>query len=1170
MAHITPPLGNDFYFQPGQTLDLGTPKQRFEKNKQAIALAKELASFERTALPDELALLSHYVGWGDSRLASRVHELTDLLTEDELRFARGSTLNAHYTALPVIGAMWDAALQLGFGERPFRALDPSAGIGHFKSMTPVPLRGKVDWTEIELDGLTAQILKTLHPTSRIFNTGFEAANLPDGMFDLAISNVPFGDYGVFSKKLPKYLANPIHDFFFANTWSLLRPCGVLMYVTSRFTLDKKDDRVRSWLARRFDLLAAVRLPETAFEENAGTKVITDILIMQKRMEETEEFPIWVQTGVFKPDYRAATVNQYYLENPDMIIGVPSLDGRMYQSDGYTVLPAGLDLPAELSRTFKRVLKRLEPIALPAKEEAITVQFSDDNVISSRTPAMPVVASKLMEIHDAAKKLIRAETRGDLSNVTVLRANLNKLYDQFVDVYGPINKPQNLRYLKNSAEVHFLKSLEKYHAESDTAKKSDIFFKTVVRSVVKSEKLSASDALLVCLDHMGKVDIPFVASVAQTSQDQVIEELRGSIFLEPKSLTWQTSEQYLSGNMRVKLEQAKAAASFDARFQENVVALESVIPLTIDAGHIRAPLGAGWIPADVIGDFVKHLLKAGQYHITYIPALATWEIESENTAYIARNLLSAKWGTSKMNTLTLLDAGLNSRDVVVYDGFGKDRTVNTKETVAAQQKLLEIKEEFEKWLWSDAERSKHLVEIYNEEFNSVRNVRYDGSHLTTPGLNQSIRLRSNQKDAAWRIIQNSATLIGHEVGMGKTLTAIVAAMESKRLGFTKKAMLVVPNHTLSNWQIVMQTAYPGANILLPDPSDLAKGKRSEFMSRIATNNWDMILVPFSSFKLLPVSSDTLKDFYMQQIEELEEHLLELKGDKNGKRAVKEIEKALKRFQVKLETLSSFDKDNEGTITWEELGVDMLIVDEMHYAKNLYYSTKMSRIAGLSKSDSQRAFDMFVKFRWIIEHRGKVVGMTGTPVTNTIAEMFTMQRFFQLDTLKKLGLAQFDAWARQFALAEPGLEMTPDGSGFRINTRFRKFVNVPELMQLWLQIADMRRIDPVEIQRPDLFNNKPVKALSIAGKSLEDYVMKLAERAEKVRSGIVRPEQDNMLCITSDGRKAALDLSLVVPAPAGAPMPKIDDLAETVAEVWRLTAPTSGVQLIFCDLGVPKSK
>jgi N12 class adenine-specific DNA methylase len=1162
---------NDFYFQLGQPLDLGTPKQRFEKNKEAIQLAKELSSTGRNAMPEELELLSKYVGWGDSRLASLVHELSDLLTEDELRSVRGSTLNAHYTALPVIGAMWEAALQLGFGERPFRALDPSAGIGHFKSMTPESLREKVDWTEIELDGLTATILKALHPNSRVFNMGFEAANLPDGMFDLAISNVPFGDYGVFSKKLPKYLTNPIHDFFFANTWSLLRPGGVLMYITSRFTLDKKDDRVRKWLARRFDLLAAVRLPETAFEENAGTKVVTDILIMQKRIEETEEVPLWVNTGVFKPDYRAATVNQYYLEHPDMIIGVPSMDGRMYQSDGYTVLPAGMDLPAELSRIFKRVLTRLEPVASPKNEEAIPVHFSDDTVISSRTPAMPVVASKLMEIHDAAKKLIRAETRGDRSNVTVLKENLNRLYDQFVDLYGPINRPQNLRHLNlnGSAEVHFLKSLEKYHTESDTAKKSDIFFKTVVRSVVKSEKLSTSDALLVCLDQMGKVDIPFIASITKTSPDQVIEELRGSIFLEPQSLKWQTSEQYLSGNVRVKLHEAKAAASFDSRFQENVMALESVIPLTIEAGHIRAPLGAGWIPADVIGDFIKHLLKAGEYHVTYIPALATWEIESENTAYIARNLLSAKWGTSRMNTMSLLDAGLNSRDVVVYNGFGKDRTVNTKETVAAQQKLLEIKEEFEKWLWSDAERSKRLVEIYNEEFNSVRNVRYDGSHLTTPGLNQSIRLRSNQKDAAWRIIQNPATLIGHEVGMGKTLTAIVAAMESKRLGFTKKAMLVVPNHTLSNWQIVMQTAYPGANILLPDPSDLAKGKRSEFMSRIATNHWDMILVPFSSFKLLPVSSETLKDFYLEQIDELEEHLLDLKGDKNSKRAVKEIEKALKRFQVKLDTLSSFDKDDEETITWEELGVDMLIVDEMHGFKNLYYSTKMARIAGLSNSDSQRAFDMFVKFRWIIQHGGKVVGMTGTPVTNTIAEMFTMQRFFQLDTLKKLGLAQFDAWARQFALAEPGLEMTPDGSGFRMNTRFRKFVNVPELMQLWLQVADMRRIDPAEIQRPDLFKSKPVKVLSIAGLSLEDYVMKLAERAEKVRSGIVRPEQDNMLCITSDGRKAALDLSLVVPAPAGTPMPKIDDLAEAVAEVWRLTDSTNGVQLIFCDLGVPKS-
>jgi len=1164
MAH------HDFFFQPGQILDLGTPKQRFENNKQAINLIKELSSTGRIALPEELELLSKYVGWGDSRLASRVHELTELLTEDELRSARGSTLNAHYTALPIIGAIWEAALQLGFGELPFRALDPSAGIGHFKSMTPAALRDKVDWTEIELDGLTALILKALHPNSRIFNTGFEAANLPAGMFDLAISNVPFGDYGVFSKRLPKYLTNPIHDFFFANTWTLLRPGGVLMYITSRFTLDKKDDRVRKWLARRLNLLAAVRLPETAFEENAGTKVITDILIMQKRLEESEEVPIWVHTGMFKPDYRAAMVNQYYLEHPEMIIGVPSMDGRMYQSDGYTVLPAGLDLPAELSRTFKQVLKRLEPIALPAKDEAITVQFSDDSVISSRTPAMPVASVKLMEIHDAAKKLICAETRGDRSNVTVLRANLNKLYDQFADVYGPINRPQNLRYLKNSAEAHFLKSLEKYHTESATAEKADIFFKTLVRSVIKTEKLSASDALLVCLDHMGKVDIPFIASVSNISRDQVIDELRGSIFLEPLSLAWQTSEQYLSGNVRVKLQEAKASASFDARFQENVVALESVIPLTIDPGHIRAPLGAGWIPVDVVGDFIRHLLKAGTYHITYIPPLATWEIEKEYTAYIAPNLLNAKWGTSRMNTLTLIDAGLNSRDVVIYDGFGEDRTVNTKETVAAQQKLLEIKEEFEKWLWSDTDRSKRLVTIYNEEFNSVRLAKYDGSHLTTPGLNQAIRLRSNQKDAAWRVIQNPATMVGHEVGMGKTLTAIVAAMESKRLGFTKKAMFVVPNHTLSNWQIVIQTAYPGANILLPDPSDLTKGKRSEFMSRIATNNWDMILVPFSSFKLLPVSSATLKDFYMQQIDELEEHLLELKGDKNGKRAVKEIEKALKRFQVKLETIASFDKDDEETITWEELGVDMLIVDEHHSFKNLYFTTKMSRIAGLSNTDSQRAFDMFVKFRWIIEHGGKVVGMTGTPVTNTMAELFTMQRYFQLETLQKLGLAQFDAWARQFALAEPGLEMTPDGSGFRMNTRFRKFVNVPELMQLWLQVADMRRVDPTEIERPDLFNNKPVKVLSVAGQSLEDYVMKLAERAEKVRSGIVRPEEDNMLCITSDGRKAALDLSLVVPAPAGAPMPKLDELAEVVAQVWKSTASVKGAQLIFCDLGVPKPK
>jgi N12 class adenine-specific DNA methylase len=1159
-------MAQDFYFD-GQHLDLGTPAQRLQRNRQAIRLAKELAATGREAFPNEIELLSKYVGWGDSRLASRVWELEDILTEDELRFVRTSTLNAHYTALPVIGAMWDAVLQLGFGGRPFRVLDPSAGIGHFKSMMPASLRNWADWTEIELDGLTATILKALHPNSRVLNVGFEAANLPDGMFDLAISNVPFGDYGVFSKTLPKYLTHPIHDFFFANTWSLLRPGGVLMYITSRYTLDKKENRIRKWLARRFDLLAAVRLPETTFEENAGTKVVTDIVIMRKRAEENAEEPLWVNTGMYEADYRTTTINQYYLEHPDMILGKPSMHGRMYQSDGYTVLPNEGDLSSELRRIFKAVLRKLEPASHP-KDEAAPLQFSDC-VISSTAAAVSPVAVKLMEIHDAAKRLIRAETRGD-TKTALLRDILNRLYDAFVEQYGPINRPQNLRHIKNSAESHFLKALENYHPESDTAQKTDIFFKSVVRSAaVQADNLSASDALLVCLDRTGKVDVPTIAKMAGISPDDTIEMLRGMIFLNPQTFQWETSEKYLSGNVREKLRQAKAAALYDPRFKENVVALESALPLKIEAVHIRAPLGAGWIPADVVEDFLDHLFQAGQYHVTYIPELATWEIDAHNTHYVSHKLFMFKWGTRRINGLALVDAALNSRDVVIYDGSGDDRVVNTKETVAAQQKLLEIKEEFEKWLWSDTERTKRLVEIYNEAFNSVRNIRYDGSHLTTPGLHQAIRLRSNQKDAAWRIIQNPATLVGHEVGMGKTLTAIVAAMESKRLGLIKKVMVVVPNHTLENWQFTMQTAYPGANLLLPTASDLTKNRRSEFMSRIATNEWDMILVPFSSFKLLPVSRDTLMGFYQEQIDDLDEYLCELKGRENA-RAVKEIEKALLRFRRKMQELQDFKKDDEKAVTWEELGVDMLIVDEFHAYKNLYFTTKMTRIAGLSNTDSQRAFDMFIKFRWTLKHGGKVVGLTGTPITNTIAEMFTMQRFFQMETLKRMGLAQFDAWARQFALAEPGLEMAPDGSGFRMNTRFRKFVNMPELMQIWLQVADMRRIDPAEIERPELYQGKPVAVVSTAEKDLDDYVHQLALRAEKVRSGIVDPHDDNMLKITSDGRKAALDLSLVVPSYRGASMPKIDMLVELVAEIWRLTAPVQGTQLIFCDLAVPKAK
>lgn len=1169
MAQIVSPLGNDFYFPDGHSLDLGSPSIRFENNRRAIQIAKDIAASGRAATDEELATLSMYTGWGDSRLANRVYELEDLLNEEEMRSVRGSSLNAHYTSLGVIASMWKAVQALGFGSRHFqRALDPSAGIGHFKSMTPTGLRDAIGWTEIELDSLTSLILEALHPSSVVLNSGYEDADLPDEFFDLAMSNVPFGDYGVSSRKLPRSLTDPIHDFFFANTWSLLKPGGVMFYITSRYTMDKVATRFREWLAARFDLLSAVRLPETAFLENAGTKVITDVLLLRKR--ETMQDPkrvSWVNTAPQRIGSYMVNINQYYADHPDHIIGEPAMEGRMYRGDGYTVLTAGMDIPAEMSRIYSGLSPLEFDQPVEAAEKPVSV-FANDNVLSSQQSESPI-AKALMEIHDAAKRLIRAETRGD-ANAAVLRDLLNRLYDAFVAKHGYINKKENIRHLKNGAEAPFLKALE--NQDDFGYSKAGIFFQSTVRALGSAAQVSASDALLLSLDRTGRVDLHFIAASAGITEQEVVGQLRGAIYLDPQAREWLTSEQYLSGNVREKLRQAKAAARYDAKFQENVAALESAMPLTVQAGDIRAPLGAGWIPTDVIADFLYHLLDCGAFTVSYVEPLATWEVEAERLYHVSRQLYHQKWGTSRINTVELVKHGLNSREVVIYDGWGEDRVVNQSETVAAQAKLLEIKDEFEKWLWKDGDRAQRLTELYNEKFNSVRTPRYDGSHLSTPGLAHSIKLRSNQRDAAWRTIQNQTTLIGHEVGMGKTLTAIVAAMESKRLGFSSKAMIVVPNHTLVNWQAAMQVAYPGANLLIPSPDDLLKENRSKFLSRVATNDWDLILVPFSSFKLLPVSSQGKREFFMEQIAELEEHLLEIKAQNKGKasRSQKEIEKALKRFEKKMKDLDLFDKDSEKTLAFEELGVDLLVVDEFHAYKNLYFSTRMTRIAGLTNTDSQRAFDMFIKSRWLIKNGGKFVGMTGTPVTNTIAEMFTMQRYFQTDTLRSMGLHQFDAWARQFALAEPGLEMTPDGSGFRMNTRFRKFVNMTELMQLWLQVADMRRVDPAEIQRPDLYGGKPVKAVSFAGQELTDFVKTLAERAEKVRSGRVRPEIDNMLMITSDGRKAAADLSLVIPASPNAEMPKVDGLTSLAALIREATNPVKGTQLIFCDLGVPKAK
>jgi N12 class adenine-specific DNA methylase len=1179
---------SDFFFLSTRSLDLGTPSEKVQGNLEAIRILKRCTAENRLATPDELTTLARYTGWGDSavlRHLSSSEALRGLLTVDELRAARGSALNAHYTALPVIGAIWEGLTYLGFDHPGLRILDPSAGIGHFKSGAPETLH-RADWVEIELDHLTAGILGLLHPESKVYAQGYETVELPEGWFDLAITNVPFGNYGVASRKLPAHLRGAIHDFFFANTISLLRPGGVMAFITSRYTLDKKESQVRQWLAKRLDLLAAVRLPSSAFKANAGTEVVTDILILQKRSQEASVEPEWVQTVPveIRGKYlsKPIPVNRYYASHPQRVLGLPSLTGTMYSSDSYNVEPDGRELGEAIREALLEALPEgLLRMQEPAAERDAQPPALVLTTARGRSPEQERRIHGLHDVYRAAKEVLAAETEGRaLVEVGELRRRLNQVYVRFLDEYGPINRTANARLLAGSVEMPFLKALEIYDPVSATARKAGIFSGPLVRAATKHETPSVEDALLVCLDQRGKVDIAHIACLSGLPEAEAIRQLDERIYQLPTG-GWETSDAYLCGNVREKLRQAQAAAGFDPAFERNVCALTRVLPEPLAPGQIRAPLGAGWIPTEVVEGFLSHLLSAGRYKVTYIPSLAHWEIDATYAWEIPTGLAHGRWGTGRVHALDLIDDGLNARTPVVYDtaeengqggcGEASPRILNQVETVAAQARLAEIKVEFERWLWSDAERAERLAAIYNERYNAHRVRQYDGAHLSTPGLNRAITLRPHQKNAIWRVLQCRTALLAHEVGMGKTLTGLTAAMESKRLCMTRKAMVVVPNHLTAQWHAQALWAYPNANLLVASASDLSKTNRGVFLSRIAANDWDLVIVPFSSFKLLPVSPKTMGEFYQREIDRLEEYLWELQADKASTRAIKEIEKSLKRFRVKLENASGMAKDSAGTITWEELGVDMLIVDEFAAYKNLFFGTRMNRIAGLANSDSQRAFDMFVKLRWTLGRGGKVVGMTGTPITNTIAEMYTMQRYFQMETLEALGLSHFDAWANQFALAEPGLEMTPDGAGFRMNTRFRKFVNLPELMQLWRQVVDTQRIDEkTGIDRPELYIGRPVKVISQGGPVLKEYTASLAARAERVRSGMVRPEEDNMLKITGDGRKAALDLSLVIPSPPDASMPKIDALVEVVSRVYAKTNPTQGVQVIFCDLATPKTR
>jgi N12 class adenine-specific DNA methylase len=1188
-----------FYFPPNQgNLLLGGKKQKAQANLEIIHLLQSLKVSGTLATETEQALLAQYTGWGNTTVYKEAaDELESLLSEKELNALKASMLNAHYTSLDIIRAIWIGVEQVFSGSMDaLHVLDPSAGIGHFRSLEPEALRQKTHWLEVELEALTAGILAQLHPEedgrSQVFAGGFEKAPVSNGQFDLVTSNIPFGNYPVIDSQIKDMrLKGSIHDYFLAKAVEVTAPGGLIALITSRYTLDKKDSYIRRWVARRAELLGAVRLPQNTFQKNAGTQVVTDVLFLRKRempLSDEVALPDWVETEEIwlknqDGENHPVRINRVFTLHPDWALGQAVLIRGMYAPNEYSLkAEAGADISAMLAEKLLETLPR--------------DLVSESRRISSTTmeevkPAHIITASKktssrekkqidaLRKVYDLARALLQAEIDGrSYEQPSTLRTRLNEAYDHYLLYYGALSGKSTLRLLKNNPALPFLRALEVL--EHGLPRKAAIFHHSTLHTQrILKHTPSAKEAMLLSLDQLGEISLDFISRSAKISEAQVLQDLEGLIYKDPVSGKWLSANAYLSGNILKKIESARVAAEEDPSYENHLTALREAMPKPLRPGEIRARLGSGWIPVDVIESFLEYLLpKIAVEEVIYIPDLGSWKIKA-NIWPVTDFLLYSEWGTERRSALDLIRNSLNAHTPVVYDTLDEKRVMNKDATIAAQAKLEKIEAAFELWLWEEPERAEHLAQIYNRLYNIYRRPHFDGAHLSLSGMNAEITMRPHQLDAIWRLLQERSVLLAHEVGLGKTLTTIAAIMELKRLGRVNKAMVVVPNHLTLQWLEETLWAYPLAKILCAGPKDLSKSKRGEFLSRIATGDWDIVIVPQSSFKLLPVGEEALNDFLQGEIDKLRSFLYQNAGI--GRGAEKQIQKAIKHYEARLARQSEMRKDARETITWEMLGLDMLLVDEFHAYKNLFFATKMSRVAGLSNSNSQRAFDMFIKSRFIQEQGGRFVGITATPVTNTLAEVFTLQRYFQYKTLERLNLTHFDTWAKMYAQSVALPEMSPEGGGFRINIRLAKFLNVPELSTLlaqftaslkWAQIG----AGPEAISRPRLHQARPLIVELPGNADLKDYIRYLSDRATQVRNGSVKPEEDNMLKITSEGRKAALDMRLLnnlVDLAQEAPYTdhanaKAYKAADAIAAIYHATTGSRAAQVVFSDMGTPK--
>ena len=1185
-------------------LGAGGPKAKYKANMEAIHLLQTLEKEERLATPEEQEILSRYVGWGgipqafeesNSSWANEYLELKNTLSPEEYSAARASTLNAFYTSPTVIRSMYEVLENMGLKQG--NILEPSCGVGNFMGLIPESM-GKANMYGVELDPVSGRIAKQLYQKNKIAVQGFEETSYPDSFFDCVIGNVPFGAYQVSDRRYDRHHFM-IHDYFIAKSLDLVRPGGVVAVVTSSGTMDKQNPAVRQYIANRAELLGAIRLPNNAFQRNANTSVVSDILFFQKRDRASIEEPEWLNLKETPEGY---SVNAYFAEHPEMVLGEFTTERTQYGKQEVTVKPKeGITLEEQLKEAVQNIHGTItEPelsdteleedvVFIPADPDIKNFSFTvvneevyyRENSVMNRMelPAMTAERVKgMVKIRDVTNELIRCQMEeGSDEQITKLQEKLNEEYDIFTAKYGLISSNANKRAFSQDSSYCLLTSLEFLDDKGELKRKADIFTKrTIRRAETVTSVDTASEALAVCIGERAGVDLSYMAQLSGKTEEELTEELAGVIFKNPIGEKWEPSDEYLSGNVREKLQIAKQFAEDHPEYQVNVQYLEQVQPKDLDASEIEARLGATWISEDYITRFMAETFHTPRYYVgskvkvQYAEVTGQWNVMGKNVDSYGNALVTSTYGTQRANAYRLLEDALNLRDTKIYDTVqdadGEHRELNRKETMLAQQKQELIKEEFKEWIFKDLHRREDLCKIYNERFNSIRPREYDGSHIQFVGMNPEITLMPHQKNAVAHVLYGNNTLLAHCVGAGKTFQMIAAGMESKRLGLSQKNLYVVPNHLTEQWGSDFLRLYPGANILVATKKDFEPANRKRFCSRIATGDYDAVIIGHTQFEKIPLSRERQIAMLEQQIADITFSIEEAAHQAGQNYTIKQLEKLKKSLQARMKKLNDQTRKDD-VVTFEQLGVDRLFVDESHSFKNLFLYTKMRNVAGISQTDAQKSSDMFMKCRYMDELTGGrgITFATGTPVSNSMTELYTIMRYLQYDTLMRMGMGHFDSWAATFGETVTAIELSPEGTGYRAKTRFARFFNLPELISIFKEAADIQTSDMLNLPVPEAeFINEVLKP----SEEQQEMVGAFSERAESVRGGLVNPTEDNMLKITNDGRKCALDQRLLNELLPDAEKSKVNTCVENAFQVWDEGKTDRTTQLIFCDLSTPK--